>query len=106
VATATFLRLDGGKWGLRVVGDTSPGAVVTVTRRDGEAKQLTVGKILSKKGDVWFCTIATEEEKIKLAARPKQSFDSKLNTTKPSVQISVEDDGSPPFDPPYKYVKV
>jgi hypothetical protein len=99
---ATFLRLRDGNWGLRVVGYARAGAVVDAKRRDGSTQQMTIGRIVGKVDpDIWFCTIATVEEKSKLAARPNNS----PGKTPQAASKLPPDDGTIPFDGPYKYVK-
>lgn len=42
----TYTKLKSGFWGIRVVGKTTAGEEVTVTKRNGEAKVEIVGRVL------------------------------------------------------------
>lgn len=59
-STTTFAKLADGSWGIQGIGLVS-GQTVTVTKRDGETKQVVVGDILPGRGGYGnvFATIAT-----------------------------------------------
>lgn len=54
---ATFTKLQDGSWGLRVKGDPTPGAAVTVSKRDGGTDTKTVGRVLYRGDGFAVCTI-------------------------------------------------
>ena len=53
----TYTKLQNGDWGLRGAGIVS-GQIVTVTKKSGESKSETVGRILWQGDDVVLATIA------------------------------------------------
>ena len=61
--TATYTKLNNGDWGIRVSGDITTGASVTVTKRDGSTKTEIVGKVVwtgkdkYSNADVSICTV-------------------------------------------------
>ena len=61
--TATYTKLNNGDWGIRVSGDITTGAIVTVTKRDGSTKTEIVGKVVwtgkdkYSNADVSICTV-------------------------------------------------
>jgi hypothetical protein len=58
--TATYTKLRDGSWGVRVVGTVAPGATVQVTKKSGESKTETVGKVIWTGNGVTLATLARE----------------------------------------------
>src|SRR5262245_52056409 len=44
--TATFTKLNDGRWGLRVAGHPQAGEALIVTKKDGSQSEIIVGRIL------------------------------------------------------------
>ena len=44
VGVVKYILLKSGDWGLRVEGELTPGAAVTVTKNNGKEKRETVGR--------------------------------------------------------------
>lgn len=55
---ATYTKLQSGEWGIRVTGTVSPGVTVPVSKKSGETKTETVGKVVWSGNGVSLCTIA------------------------------------------------
>ncbi len=58
----TYTKLRDESWGLRVEGRPAPGQKVTVTKKNGEQKTETIGKVLWQGPDVALCTIYRDTE--------------------------------------------
>lgn len=77
---ATFARLQSGAWGVRTRGATpAVGAVLTVTRRDGQTTTVTVARILASNPQGALCAIErTERTTARTAPRrsaaPRQTW--------------------------------
>ncbi len=56
--TATYTKLKDGSWGIRVVGKVTTGQTVTVTKKSGESKQETVGKVLWTGDGITLATVS------------------------------------------------
>jgi hypothetical protein len=54
---ATYTKLQSGEWGIRVTGSVTPGAKVVVTKKSGETKEETVGKVVWAGNGISLCTI-------------------------------------------------
>lgn len=58
----TYTKLKTGEWGVRgPVAEVKAGAVVTVTKKSGEAKQETVSRILWTDGTVALAAIGAQQ---------------------------------------------
>jgi len=55
--TATYTKLRSGDWGIRVQGSVEAGAVLTVTKKSGEAKAETVAKVVWSGNGITLCAI-------------------------------------------------
>jgi hypothetical protein len=55
----TYSKLRDGSWGVRVAGPAKAGAAVTVTKKSGETKTETIGRVLWTDGKVSLCTIVS-----------------------------------------------
>jgi hypothetical protein len=98
--TASFIKLSNGDWGIKVEGKgIRPGLVVDVTRKDGSIHKIRLGQVTKISKETYYCTIAKQQ-----SARPespRKLFDA--NQVLPKKEIPP-DDGTIPFDPPYKYI--
>jgi hypothetical protein len=103
---ASFVKLSNGDWGIKVEGKgIRPGLVVDVTRKDGSIHKIRLGQVTKISKETYYCTIAKQQ-----SARPeppRKLFDDQLLSQPSSNSRKHEippDDGSIPFDPPYKYI--
>jgi hypothetical protein len=98
--TASFIKLSNGDWGIKVEGKgIRPGLVVDVTRKDGSIHKIRLGQVTKVSKETYYCTIAKQQ-----SARPqppRKLFD--VDPVLPKKEIPP-DDGSIPFDGPYKYI--
>jgi hypothetical protein len=98
--TASFIKLSNGDWGIKVEGKgIRPGLVVDVTRKDGSIHKIRLGQVTKVPKETYYCTIAKQQ-----SARPqppRKLFD--VEPVSPEKEIPP-DDGTIPFDPPYKYI--
>jgi hypothetical protein len=96
--TASFIKLSNGDWGIKVEGKgIRPGLVVDVTRKDGSIHKIRLGQVTKISKETYYCTIAKQQ-----SARPEPPR--KLFDVDPPKKEIPPDDGSIPFDPPYKYI--
>jgi len=56
---ATYTKLNDGTWGLRSTESITAGVTVTVTKKSGETKVETVGKVIWSGNGVTLATIAS-----------------------------------------------
>lgn len=56
--SATYTKLKDGTWGIRSTSKISDGQTVTVTKKSGESKRETVGKVIWTGNGVWLATVA------------------------------------------------
>lgn len=71
--TATYTKLTNGDWGIKVTGDISAGASVTVTKRDGSTKSEIVGKVVWTGKDKYSdaqVSICTVQQVQRVSCRP------------------------------------
>ena len=54
----TYTKLKSGEWGIRVQGSARVGERVTVTKKSGESKMETIGKVIWSGNGVTICAIA------------------------------------------------
>jgi hypothetical protein len=97
---ASFVKLSNGDWGIKVEGKgIRPGLIVNVTRKDGSIHKMRLGQVTKISKETYYCTIAKQQ-----SARPqppRKLFDVDPVSSKKEIP---PDDGSIPFDPPYKYI--
>ncbi len=55
--SATYTKLKDGSWGIRSTSAVQAGDQVTVTKKSGESKTETVGRVLWTGNGVWLCTV-------------------------------------------------
>jgi hypothetical protein len=55
--SATYSRLNSGKWGIRVRGTALPGQQVMVTTLSGKSQLETLDEVVWKRNGVSLCTI-------------------------------------------------
>lgn len=54
---ATFTKLRSGEWGVKVQGTAKAGQQVTVTKKGGDTKQVTIAKVVWSGKGVAICAI-------------------------------------------------
>ncbi len=62
--TATYTKLNDGSWGIRVSGPVKVGDFLTVSKRDGSAKQETVKAVLWTKDSVSLCSVVPTQRPV------------------------------------------
>jgi len=70
----TFTRLKSGEWGLRSDGPLKNGQTVTVRKKDGSIKTMTVGKVVYSGGEVSLATIGEERASPQYEQSPAPSY--------------------------------
>lgn len=65
-----YTKLKDGSWGIRAEGTTvTTGSTVTVTKKSGESKRETVGKVLWTGNGVILATIAGSSSPVSISSR-------------------------------------
>ena len=54
---ATYTKLKDGSWGVRVEGTAKSGQSVTVTKKSGETKSETIGRVLWSGNGISLCSV-------------------------------------------------
>ena len=71
MATTTWCKLKSGEWGAKVEGGGAPtaGAVLTITRKNGETSQRAVARVVWSGGGTHLCALAPEGGTVPRAPR-------------------------------------
>lgn len=57
MSKATFTKLKNGDWGVKIEGPVIPGGEVTVTKKDGNTTEVTVGEVVWSGNGYNICKI-------------------------------------------------
>ena len=68
-ATASYVKLPDGSWGVRISGEAKPGPVDVATK-SGDRKTETITEVLRTEGDYSFCAIKPREKKQRAPRQP------------------------------------
>ena len=74
-ASVTYTKLKTGDWGLRIQGSVKPGDAVTVSKKNGDVKRETVGKVVWTGNGISLATIGLSNQKSS-SSRSGSSWDS------------------------------